>query len=640
MEVKASYSIIKDTLKLQEQLAIDTQRAKDEVLRLKNERLDLDREWELFENDVSKFEGTVNKASGIKPEASSSSSSLVEEEASTDNESMGKGGQKIFSRETRKRINKFFNLDKEMRKKKDDLTLGELAEIVDMGTNLEKEVKGILENAAVDPSVVINYSGLLDPEKPYPKRSPRGSQPNAINQASTSRRPHWIQRFDELPDFDMEGRYSPSLRYELCLRIHKEFSEKEIERLKREDKSGKGIAIFGESYKSMIARLPPLGIRNFSELPDYDMKGSYSPELRWELFHRIQQDFSTKAIKKMRLEDESGKGKAIYGEWMEEGKCSAGSEVNGEEWESKELTELFNEKYADDEGRTMDKRQAFQHLAKQLKEKRSGKGKGKDFMREAETINDTTPIVGTLEHEKKDNGNFGSWKPNATEMNELIEAGLIPEKGKAKEKGKWKGKEKTPFFPRDDFDKEKEKENEVAKRVEFLVGQVLAEQEIDKARMEEWWEIERERDLGEIRRLRDMVEELRVLVLKGGEKGMEKEGMGIEGGGCGGAIGGGVCGGVSKMGDEMKVEDEDEMRDCDKPDCGCCQGGSANGGRGGRRGGKAGNVANMRGRDVGSGSDDGEREEDNEGELGNGNGNGNGKGFWDWVGGGILWRQD
>lgn len=118
----------------------------------------------------------------------------------------------------------------------------------------------------------------------------------------------------------------------------------------------------------------------------------------------------------------------------------------------------------------------------------------------------------------------------------------------------------------------------------------------------------------EIQRLGGVVEELRELVLRG------------------------VCAGERK-GLEQN-EHEDEMHDCDKPGCWCRPSGSGSGSGtefGGRKIGKkhecgASNVANMRERDVyGDGEWDSEERR---------MGTENGKGFWDWVGGGILWRQD
>ncbi|KAF7899339.1 uncharacterized protein EAF01_008552 [Botrytis porri] len=187
--------------------------------------------------------------------------------------------------------------------------------------------------------------------------------------------------------------------------------------------------------------------------------------------------------------------------------------------------------------------------------------------------------------------------------------------------------------------REKEKRKDIERSIEILgegPGVMGCKHGCERIKREEWWEKEREGDKKEIQRLGGVVEELRELVLRGMEKGKEKEG-------------GEVCGGEKKMSEEEKHErgDKDEIHDCDKPGCWCQPSGSGSGsgkkdGRYARRKTEraASNVANMRARDV-----YGDRDQDEDGdwsfeERGVGNGNGNGKGFWDWVGGGILWRQD
>ncbi|KAM0143861.1 hypothetical protein ACHAP3_001127 [Botrytis cinerea] len=165
------------------------------------------------------------------------------------------------------------------------------------------------------------------------------------------------------------------------------------------------------------------------------------------------------------------------------------------------------------------------------------------------------------------------------------------------------------------------------KRVEYLVQDLLTKQEGERRKREEWWERERKGDKMEIQRLGGVVEELRELVLRGVEMG---KGKGK----------GGVCAGERKGLEQDEDEHEHEIHDCDKPGCWCRPSGSGSGTKlGGRKIGKkhecgASNVANMRERDV---YGDGDEEWDSEERR---IGNENGKGFWDWVGGGILWRQD
>ncbi|KAK6608380.1 hypothetical protein H4I95_03760 [Botrytis cinerea] len=165
------------------------------------------------------------------------------------------------------------------------------------------------------------------------------------------------------------------------------------------------------------------------------------------------------------------------------------------------------------------------------------------------------------------------------------------------------------------------------KRVEYLVQDLLTKQEGERRKREELWERERKGDKMEIQRLGGVVEELRELVLRGVEMGMGKGK-------------GGVCAGERKRLEQDEDEHEHEIHDCDKPGCWCRPSGSGSGTKlGGRKIGKkhecgASNVANMRERDV---YGDGDEEWDSEERR---IGNENGKGFWDWVGGGILWRQD
>ncbi|KAI9641254.1 hypothetical protein NHQ30_010054 [Ciborinia camelliae] len=150
-----------------------------------------------------------------------------------------------------------------------------------------------------------------------------------------------------------------------------------------------------------------------------------------------------------------------------------------------------------------------------------------------------------------------------------------------------RGRDASPFF----LQNELLEEAKFAKRVEDSMRDLLKTQEA-----------ERRADLEEIKRLGGMVEELRGLVLKGNRDSKKEELEGVREGTFG---------------------------------CGCGSGSGS---------GKAGNVANMRERDVcGYGEIlDGDGDGDSEEEVGDGdaNVNANGKSFWDWVGGGILWRQD
>ncbi|KAF7943090.1 hypothetical protein EAE96_011033 [Botrytis aclada] len=260
-------------------------------------------------------------------------------------------------------------------------------------------------------------------------------------------------------------------------------------------------------------------------------------------------------------------------------------------------------RYVDSEGNFMDQREAFRYLSSQFKVlgggKRRGKGNGKEG----------AGMVG-YEYGCKI---IGGRRLDDMAIEGNIDAEFVEEKGKEIEKG--------------DFEVSVKGNGKGVK-------DLLAKQEGERMKREEWWEREREGDKMEIRRLGGVVEELRELVLRGVEMGKEKE----EGEGE-------VCGGEKESLDEdgYKQEDKDEMHDCDKPGCCCQPSGSGSGREGGRKHGKrhecdASNVANMRARDI-----YGDRYEDEDGEWDpeeRGVGNGNGKGFWDWVGGGILWRQD
>ncbi|KAJ8064003.1 hypothetical protein OCU04_007846 [Sclerotinia nivalis] len=346
-------------------------------------------------------------------------------------------------------------------------------------------------------------------------------------------------------------------------------------------------------------------------------------------------------FEKMRREDGNGngKGEAVFGELSGD---KDSEEENGDEQALKQGAEHFHKEYNPDvefncmdrDGRSIDQ-EGFK-----LEIRDDGKGKQKDGMRVNEERLERLERPELLEMGKKIEGRIGSWKPDAVEMEGLVEAGISP--GNEGDNGKIRGEEEDEDEERKfcvsefefEFELVKEEEGKKEKKeVESLMSDLLARQEIERVRMEEWWEVERERDLEEIRGLRQMVEELKGLVLN--RKG--------EGGVCAG----GKEGIGNWKGNGIGNKDEDDLHDCDKLGCGCCPSGSGNGGRGGKGGksGKASNVANMRKRDVCSFEDEGregdcEEERDGGYEHEHGNGNGNGKGFWDWVGGGILWRQD
>ncbi|APA14009.1 predicted protein [Sclerotinia sclerotiorum 1980 UF-70] len=289
--------------------------------------------------------------------------------------------------------------------------------------------------------------------------------------------------------------------------------------------------------------------------------------------------------------NENAKGKAVLGDLLED---KDSREDNGDEQVLKYNAEHFHKEHNPDAGfEDIDRNPMSIDQEGGLKNgiREDRKGKQKDGMGA----------------EKKCKRTTWSWRPDAAEMEGLFEVGIS--RGNEGDDGRIRGKEI------EEDEKEQEK-----KRVESLISYLLARQEIDKVMMEEWWEVERERDLEEIRGLREMVEELKGLVLSG-------------------------------KGNGNGNKDEDELHDCDKLGCGCYPSGGGNGGRGrnggksrkNRKSGKANNVANMRKRDICDFADDGWDEEEGseeERDGGNGNGNGNGRGFWDWVGGGILWRQD
>ncbi|KAF5876340.1 uncharacterized protein Bfra_002745 [Botrytis fragariae] len=283
-------------------------------------------------------------------------------------------------------------------------------------------------------------------------------------------------------------------------------------------------------------------------------------------------------------------------------------------------------RYVDSEGNFMDQREAFRYLSSQFEglggDKRREKGKRKEGERSTRIVEEGVGMV-ACEHGCMI---IGGRRLDDMEMEGLLDAGVLGGKGAEMEKSDFdvsmKGNGKGVGVERE-VDAEE-------KMVEYLIEDLLAKQEGERMKREEWWEREREGDKMEIRRLGGVVEELRELVLKGMEKGKDKEG-------------GRVCGGERGSLEEDGYEDKDEMHDCDKRCCWCQPSGSGSGRKGGRKDGKkhecgAGNVANMRARDV-----YGDQDEDEDGDWDSeerGVGNGNGKGFWDWVGGGILWRQD
>ncbi|QSZ33436.1 hypothetical protein DSL72_005004 [Monilinia vaccinii-corymbosi] len=294
-----------------------------------------------------------------------------------------------------------------------------------------------------------------------------------------------------------------------------------------------------DAKKAKEELFPPQDvIRDFAELPYFGMEGIESSASRMQLWGMIKRNRIKRGIEEMGLVDGSRKVGPVLGGLVEE-------EEDGEgEFDESELR-LLGGVFDDDED-----------------------GLGVEL----------GSAVGEL-LEKKSDGVIGSWKPDVDEMTELIEA---------------EGIYSPALLLGGGGEKNKEKEKEKERRLKDFIRSVLEEQEVERARREEWWEIERTRDLDEVRRLGGELSELKGLILRG---------LGDSRGICGGGgIGGAVCGG----------------------------GGNAGGGPGGR----ASNVANMRERDV---CGDGDGDEDC---GGSGSGSGNGKGFWDWVGGGILWRQD
>ncbi|TGO33750.1 hypothetical protein BHYA_0229g00150 [Botrytis hyacinthi] len=342
---------------------------------------------------------------------------------------------------------------------------------------------------------------------------------------------------------------------------------------------------------------------------------------------------------RMRKAEESRKSETVCGRVTQIEKCRKRGGDN--ESELKQLNEGFDKeykadrkvevRYVDSEGNFMDQRDAFRHLSRQFEGLRGGKrrekGKGKEVERLTGIVGEGEG-VGVMECEHGCKIIEGRrW--DDMEMEGLLDAEILGRKGTEMEKSDFdvsvKGNGKGVGDERGVEAEEK--------RVEDLVKDLLTKQEGERMKREECWEREREGDKKEIRRLGGVVEELRELILSGIEKGKEKEG--------------GACGGERKKfgGNGYEDKDKDELHDCDKPGCWCQPSGSGSGSgmNGGRKGGKkhecgASNVANMRARDVyGDGDEDEDREWDSEER---GVGSGNGKGFWDWVGGGILWRQD
>ncbi|KAF7918694.1 uncharacterized protein EAE97_011789 [Botrytis byssoidea] len=359
----------------------------------------------------------------------------------------------------------------------------------------------------------------------------------------------------------------------------------------------------------------PLNIQKLSDLP------------RLESSEEIERE-------RMRKAEESRKSEMVCGRVTRNEKCEKRGGDNESELE--QLDEGFNKeykrnrkvemRYVDSEGNFMDQRDAFKHLSSQFKGlkggKRREKGKGKEVERMTGIVGEGEGVgVMKCEHGCKI---IGGRRLNDMEMEGLLDAEILGGKGTEMEKSDFdvsvKGNGKGAEVERG--------VEEAEKKVEDLVKDLLKKQEGERMKREEWWEREREGDKKEIQRLGGVVEELRELILSGIEKGKEKEK-------------GGVCNSERRMLEEDGHEDKDkdEMHDCDKPGCWCQPSGSGSGMKGGRKhecG--ASNVANMRARDV---YGDGDKDEDGEWDSEErGVRSGNGKGFWDWVGGGILWRQD
>ncbi|KAF7884014.1 hypothetical protein EAF00_011326 [Botryotinia globosa] len=362
----------------------------------------------------------------------------------------------------------------------------------------------------------------------------------------------------------------------------------------------------------------PLNIQKLSDLPSLES----SEEIERE---------------RMRKAEESRKSEIVCRRVTRDEKC--GKRGGDNESELEQLDEGFDKqykangkvemRYVDSKGNFMDQRDAFKHPSSQFKGLKGGrrreKGKGKGVERLTGIVGEGVGVLG-CEHECKI---ISGRRLDDMEIEGLLDPEILGGKGTEMDESDF-----DVSVKRNGKGVRVEREVEAKeKRVEDLVKDLLTQQEGERMKIEEWWEREREGDKKEIQRLGGVVEELRELILSGIEKGKEKGE-------------GGICGGERKMLEEYGCEDndEDEMHDCDKPGCCCCQpSGSGSGMKGGRKGRKkhecgASNVANMRARDI---YDYGDGDEDVEWDFEErGVGNGNGKGFWDWVGGGILWRQD
>ncbi|KAB8293363.1 hypothetical protein EYC80_007684 [Monilinia laxa] len=295
-------------------------------------------------------------------------------------------------------------------------------------------------------------------------------------------------------------------------------------------------------------------IYGLDKLGFFGTEGKYSPALRMRVWEMIMRGLSKEDRGKIGWRDEWEDEKAVFGELVGKG---------DDERELDRFDEGLGEVYrqggkfgcGDEDREIRSREEMFEDFLGGAEGEGKGKGKGRDARHDEEQ----DPVMKRIEddtllkeiHEftrKRSDGKIRSWRPDEKEMRELIEArGIHLSDLYLGERGK---REK----------KKREREKEEEKRVEYLMRCMLEKQEVERVRMEQWWEIERARDLGEIRRLGGEVKELKGLLLKGLE------------------------------------------------------------------GGKASSVANMRVRDI-CGDEDGDE-------------GGNGKGFWDWVGGGILWRQD
>lgn len=211
--------------------------------------------------------------------------------------------------------------------------------------------------------------------------------------------------------------------------------------------------------QELTASLSLNKIRSFSDLPELDKGGRYSPGLKIRLCKSLMENFDREEIESMMRNDTSGKGKALLGKLDEMGEKEEGREQHDSD-SLESLAEVFDKGHNPDvnvESVFEDEKVAYQDVSskdslnqfqereaspgiQEMKSQRLDKGKRKEIK----------GSFVSLKKRKKSRGQIGSWRPNAEELEELIEnegssaekvLGLDSKKSKGKGREKGKGKE-------------------------------------------------------------------------------------------------------------------------------------------------------------------------------------------------------